>query len=124
MAEIIKTYTVTFASPHLVRRFERFLALLHFNSGFGHSGLFAMALDGDGDEKITLKNQLDKSMGYEVNAIGDVGGHIEIAMDDGYRCDKIDYDSSICKYKVHPSATLYKDREVVKVIPSRLWEDD
>ncbi len=55
MDEKTKTFTIT-TSPKLMKRIERFLALLHFNSSFGHSATFAMSLDGDGCEKVKVSD--------------------------------------------------------------------
>lgn len=43
--------TIT-ASPSVILRIERFLALLHLSSIWGHSCTAAMDIDGDGSEKV------------------------------------------------------------------------
>lgn len=110
-----KVFTIT-ASPDLIRRVERFLALLHFNSRFGHSGIFGMELDGDGHEKVTVE-PIDARLAHEVDAIGGVGYGIELARDNSYAGKQINRDSRSYWY-TGPAANLYKDGEVVKTIPS------
>lgn len=49
----LKQITVTItASPSVILRIERFLALLHLSSVWGHSCTAAMDIDGDGSEKV------------------------------------------------------------------------
>ena len=107
--EITKTFTVT-ASPNLINRLERFLALLHYNSSFGHSNLFAMHLDGDGSEKIVIKD-IGKFLAYEVDAIGGVGYDVEIANTLTYSGKFLDR-KRLCRWVVAPGAILYKDGEI------------
>lgn len=115
MNEETKTFTIT-TSPRLMKRIERFLALLHFNSGFGHSGMFGMSLDGDGCEKVKISD-LEKTLEHEVDAIGGVGYHVEVATDQGYTGYFIDQNKE-SKWVVRQSASLYKNEELVKTIPS------
>lgn len=51
--QVTKSFTIT-ASPTVMKRFERFLALLHYNSGWGHSANFVMPLDGDGADRFKV----------------------------------------------------------------------
>jgi hypothetical protein len=39
------------------QRFHRLLALLHYNSAWGHSSNFGMFLDGDGSDFFKLKDE-------------------------------------------------------------------
>lgn len=110
-----KTFTIT-APAALMRRVERFLALLHYNSGFGHSGLFAMPLDGDGSEKVKVEG-LDKRLAFEVDAIGGVGYDVEIANNESYSGRFLDRNRQ-AKWYTGPAANLYKEGEVAKTIPS------
>ncbi|MDP4224858.1 MAG: hypothetical protein Q8910_00610 [Bacteroidota bacterium] len=118
--KITKTYEITFSNKDVFNRFERFLSLLHFNSGFGHSGLFGMSLDGDGSEKINV-DRFDKRYMYEVDAIGGAGNGIEVALDNGYKIVPIDTNKE-CKYRVGPAANLYRDGEIIKTVPSCDWD--
>lgn len=104
------------ASPHVLERFERFLALLHHNSNFGHSGLFAMPLDGDGSEKISIE-PIPK-FANEVELISGVGGGVEIAHNDCY----IVQDTNTCSnsYIIKPVAALFKDGRFIRCSPSTL----
>lgn len=111
-----RTFTIT-ASAVLLRRIERFLALLHYNSGFGHSGLFAMPLDGDGNEKVKVDG-LDRRLAFEVDALGGVGYDVEIARDDSYSGRFLDRKRP-ARWYTGPAANLYKDGEIAKTIPSR-----
>ena len=111
-----RTFTIT-ASAVLLRRIERFLALLHYNSGFGHSGLFAMPLDGDGNEKVKVDG-LDRRLAFEVDALGGVGYDVEIARDDSYSGRFLDLKRP-ARWYTGPAANLYKDGEIAKTIPSR-----
>ena len=106
-------------SPEVMHRIERFLALLHFNSGFGHSGLFGMSLDGDGNEKVEVKN-LDSRLAYEVDAIGGVGYGIEIARSTSYTGKFINRDLKP-KWHTGPAANLYKEGNLKKTIPTSDW---
>ena len=116
MKSITKIFEIT-TSPRLMKRIERLLSLLHFNSSFGHSGLFGMSLDGDGNEKVQISN-LEKELGYEVDAIGGVGYDIEIATDRGYVGNFIDTKKK-SQWIVRRSASLYKNEELIKTVPSR-----
>jgi len=71
------------ASEEVMETFERFLALLHYNSRFGHSALFGMFLDGDGNGRFTVKNDLFKYR-HGVSAVGNIGYTAEIANSEGY----------------------------------------
>lgn len=80
--QITKTFTVT-ASKDVMKRFERFLALLHYNSSFGHSNHFGMYLDGDGPEKLRV-NEVNHELHREVELIGSTAYDVEIANTDNY----------------------------------------
>lgn len=55
MSTDTKQITVTITgSPNVILRIERFLALLHLSSIWGHSCTAAMDLDGDGSEKVRV----------------------------------------------------------------------
>lgn len=117
--KITRIFEIT-TSPNLMKRLERFLALLHFNGKFGHSGLFGMSLDGDGSEDITV-NDIDPDLSKDVNAIGGVGYHVEIARDNSYGGRFFDRKRR-CRWEVKRSATLYKDGEIHSTIPSQDWD--
>jgi|SRR6185312_2948635 len=113
-----KTFTIT-TSPELMQRIERFFALLHFNSNFGHSGTFGIPLDCDGNEKVKIE-PINKELGLQVGLVSGVGYDVEIANDKGY--------SGLFKDKTNrshwytrPGAVLYKDGAFVKTTPS--WDD-
>lgn len=118
--QITKKYEITFSDPYIMERFERLLALFHFNSSFGHSGMFGMSLDGDGPEKIKI-NSFSPKYCHEVDAIGDANYDIDIAIDNGYSGRYINKEKEP-KYKVGPAAFLSKDGDIVKVIPSCDWD--
>lgn len=120
--EVTKTFTVT-TSPELMARLERFLALLHFNSNFGHSGMFAMPLDGDGSEKIRVAELVGNAkLARQVDLIGGVGYDIEVARSVGYSGRFIDRerDNRWSVYGNDETATLMKNGEVVKEVPNVL----
>ncbi len=119
MKKETRVFEIT-ASSLLIKRIERFLAFLHFNSHFGHSGLFAMSLDGDGCEKVEIKG-LDKRLSHEVDAIGGVGYDIEIARDTKYSGAFID-SSKESKWYTGPSVNLYRDGDIVKTLPICDWK--
>lgn len=110
-----KTFTIT-TSPGIMRRIERFLALLHHNSRFGHSATFAMPLDGDGEDKVTVEPEPD--FAKEVSLIGGVGGSVEIAYNDAYSCMNLKPLGSRWLVKKMPLETkvpsLMKDDRIVK----------
>ena len=81
MSKITKEFTIT-TTKNVMKRFERFLAMIHHNSKFGHSGLFAMPVDGDGSDDITIVPKPE--FAKEVNITGGIGGNVEIAQDDCY----------------------------------------
>jgi len=110
-----KTFTVT-ATEEVMARFERFLALLHYNSSFGHTSLFAMHLDGDGSDRLQVK-EIDGNLAHEVDAIGGVGYNVEIAGNKKYYGVFIDHEKGAPWYTGN-AANLYKDGKVVKTIPS------
>jgi len=106
-------------SPVVMERIERFLALLHHNSNFGHSGLFAMPLDGDGNDKISVTPK--PSFANEVDLCGGIGGDVEIALNGGYTVQKIADMGS--RWYVKPAAALYKNDDLHKTVPSKIYRD-
>lgn len=80
--KIKKTFEIE-ATEEVMERFEKLLAMFHFNSRWGHSALFGMYLDGDGDDMFTVKD-IDEDRRYGVNAIGGVGYGVEVATSNGY----------------------------------------
>ena len=110
--KITKTFEIEVEGKELITRFERFLALLHYNGRFGHSALFGMFLDGDGDEKLTVKN-LDESLSREVNLIGGVGYDVEIANYSNYSGSFVDRKRE-SKWHTKPNRGLYKNGELIK----------
>lgn len=113
MKTIKKTYEIE-ASPDVIARFERFLALLHYNSRFGHSAYFGMPLDGDGSDTFTVDVDLSKYIN-EVDLIGGVGYNFEIALDNTYSCKKV---SNPTHYYKTQNNKLYRDNIVIKEIKS------
>lgn len=110
-----RAFTIT-TTPNLMKQVERLLALLHYNSIFGHSGLFAMSLDADGIEKISIEG-IDPKLAYEVELIGGVGYDVEIARGEGYGGAFLDRQRKRRWYTA-PPGTLYIDGQVKKTIPS------
>jgi hypothetical protein len=103
--KVTKTFTVT-ATPGVMRRFERFMALLHYNAGFGHSAHFAMFLDGDGWDKFELA-EVDKRLKNEVDVIGCVGRDVEIACTDKYIARSFRKDVPTSYWTEHEGTTAH-----------------
>ena len=78
---ITKTFTIT-TSADVMKRLERFFAMLHFNSNWGHSSFFGLFVDGDGADKITVDPKPTNH--EEVDLLGGVGFDVEIAQDNSY----------------------------------------
>ena len=116
MKTIKRTFEIS-TSEIMMERFERFLALLHHNSNLGHSGLFAMPLDGDGCEKIQISPK--PKFHHEVDICGGIGGDVEIAQDGCYTSRKTSPLSA--SYVVKPVAALYKNDELIKTVPSKIY---
>lgn len=116
--QITKTFTIT-TTPELINRLERFFALLHFNSNFGHSNLFGMWLDGDGPDRFKVDG-VDVSLSPEVSAIGGVGYGMEIAGKDCYGGQFIDRNRNPA-WDTAPPGDLFKDGKIIKRY--RLSED-
>ncbi len=110
-----KTFEIT-TSPAIMRKLERFFALLHWNSRWGHSAMFGLWLDGDGEDAVTVAPE----PGYsdEVGLIGGVGVIIEIAGYNGFSCCDTKEIGSNWQVKQMPvaqtAATLLKNDEIVK----------
>ncbi len=117
---ITKDFKVT-GSPEVILRFERFLAMLHFSSHWGHSATFAMGLDGDGPERLTVSPAPDKFRD-QYSLTSGIGGDIEIATAQGYTVCKMAEMGS--EWFVRASATLYKNGEAHKTAPHKLRDDD
>lgn len=111
--KITQTFEIT-AAPHVMERFERFLALLHHNSRFGHSGLFAMPLDGDGADTVEVSPK--PRYGHEVDLCGSIGGGVEIAHDNCYSA--LNTRPLTHSYVVKTGGVLYKDGKQLKAVPS------
>ena len=108
MEKIEKTFKIT-TSPEIMKRIERFFALLHWNSRFGHSGIFAMSLDGDGSEGVTVNPKPEHK--YEVDKIGSVGYDVEIVCDNGYHGLFKDKNRKT-SWMVQQVAALYKNGDI------------
>lgn len=113
-----KTFEIE-TSAEVMIRIERFLALLHHNSNYGHSGLFAMALDGDGAEKVRVSPA--PGFAHEVDLCGGIGGDVEIALNDGYTVKKVGSMGSC--WLVKPAGALYKNDELYKAVPGKIYRD-
>lgn len=118
MKHIKRTFEIE-TSPEVMERLERFFALLHHNSNFGHSGLFAMPLDGDGCDKVVVSPK--PRFAHEVDLAGSIGGDVEIAGNGCYTAKKTSSLNS--SWIVKPGAVLYKDDELHKAIPSAIYRD-
>ena len=115
---IEKTYLIKFSSEEVKSRFERLLAMLH-RAASGHSGTFAMPLDGDGSERIIVDG-LDKTIMYEAELIAGVGYDVEMANSKSYSGLFIDKNRQR-RWYTGPAANLYNDGDIVKTVPSRDW---
>jgi len=108
---VTRVFKIT-SNPAIMARIERFLALLHYNSRFGHSGIFAMALDGDGGgEKITVED-IDAKLSKEVDLIGSVGYDVETARDKSYGGKFIDR-NRLSAWETRSPGELYRNGELV-----------
>lgn len=79
MKTITKTFEIT-ATPDVMKRFERFLALMHYNGG--HSATFGMPFDGDGSD--VLKTNPPPENNEDRKYIGGFGPELEIAYNNSY----------------------------------------
>ena len=109
--KIKKTFEIE-ADEETMERFERFLALLHYNSRFGHSSCFAMELDGDGWGKFTA-SPINKEYKNDVDLIGGVGGSAEVASNGRYVAKKIE---ALGAYYQAKNGKLYRNEKVIKEI--------
>lgn len=107
-------------SAAVMERIERFLAFLHHNSSTGHSGLFAMSLDVDGEEKVTVSPK--PGFVHEVGLCGGVGGDIEIAVNNGYTVKRMAEMGA--HWQVKAAAAVYRDGELHSAAPSKLYEEE
>lgn len=112
MERIVKTFEIE-TSIDVMRRIERFFALLHHNSNYGHSSTFAMPLDGDGADKVKVTPT--PGFAQEVDAIGGVGGSVEIAYSDSFTCKDLHDLSS--HWNTRMVAGLFKNGKLMKTIP-------
>lgn len=81
--KVVKSYTIGFSSDRVRRRFERLVMMMDFSSKVGHSGTFAMPLDGDGSDVVSC-DDLEPGLNNGVSRGGSIGFHVEIAYDDSY----------------------------------------
>lgn len=119
---VTKTFTVTASDFIVMHRFERLLAMLHFNSNFGHSSIFGIPLDADGSDKIRVA-EIDKNLGRQVGLLAGIGYDVELAGDGNYSGKFIDRQRPGGRWLVKPSpvegaAELYKDGQFVKTSPA------
>lgn len=104
-----KIFTIT-ASANVMRRFERFLALLHCNASWGHSANFVMPLDGDGSDRFKVHDFKPEYI-KDVEHIGSVGYGFEIALDDAYTTrDGV----ATPRHYLAKNGQLLRDGEVIK----------
>lgn len=95
-----KTYTIT-ASPDVHRRLERFLALLHYNAG--HSAIFGMQFDGDGQDRVNVDPAPDVALAQPAQRIGSALDGLEYVGGDGnYRAVPIS-DRVTYRYREFPA---------------------
>lgn len=83
VATINKTFEIT-ATPEVMARFERLLALMHYSALWGHSATFAMAIDGDGADNFTIEPKPSEEIRKQVGLTTGIGGSLEVAMTHGY----------------------------------------
>lgn len=107
--QITCTFTIT-TSKGVMERFKRFLALLHWNSRFGHSSTFAMFLDGDGNDQVTVEPE--PGFSKEVNLIGAVGHEVEIAGTNNFSTIAANRDAN--RYSTASVAVLKRGDEVIQ----------
>ncbi len=79
MSTVEKVYKIT-ASENVHRRFNAFLAFMHYNAG--HTGTFAMSFDGDGSDVLKVDPAPPKELVRKMHLIG-VGDYVECANQDG-----------------------------------------
>lgn len=84
---IKKTLTIS-ADAETWAKFERFLALMHYNAG--HSAIFGMAFDGDGADTLKVDPAPDEALRKPAQRIGDAGPELEIAGVNSYTARKLD----------------------------------
>lgn len=75
---VTKSFKITTATPDTMKKFERFLSLLHYNGG--HSGVFAMSFDGDGHEKMEVDPPPDKELAKGKDGVA--GADVELVRED------------------------------------------
>lgn len=74
------------ADKYTMVRFKRLLYMMQHASNVGHSGLFAMSVDGDGIEYIEVDGIDFKSLPEIIEGYQKYGGQdVEIATIDGYK---------------------------------------
>ena len=112
MKRIKQTFEIE-TSPEVMERIERFFALLHHNSNFGHSATFGMWLDGDGSDKVSVSPK--PRYAKEVDLIGGVGGSIEIAGNNCYTC--CDTKKLASDWYVMTTGSLYKNGDLHSTYP-------
>jgi hypothetical protein len=107
MEKITRTFTIT-APEDVMERFERFLALMHFNAG--HTATFCMPFDGDGADtlRVTPSVTLEKYK-EDSQKIAHCGPEFEIAGDNCYRAVSGDYTRG--QYRVINGKTQRYNRE-------------
>lgn len=112
MQQIKKTFEIT-ATPEVMARFERLLALMHYSALWGHSATFAMAVDGDGADRFSVDPKPEEELRKQIGLITGVGGSLEIAMTEGYTAKNTE--SLKSKWYVDAEG-LYKDNALYKSI--------
>ena len=89
-------------SQALIDKFLRLLAMLHRSSSVGHSGLFAMWLDGDGADRFEVEpKDFIEPYFKGANAVSNVGYDVETACTVGF--------SGVFVNRARVSKWAYKD---------------
>ena len=101
---IAKTFTIE-TNPEMMTKIERFMAMIHYNSNWGHTSTFGLPVDGDGGDHINVQ-EVDDKYRAGVNAIGNVGYPLELALSDGFGAYSIDMDKSFWKAR---NGKLFRD---------------
>jgi len=107
-----KIFTIM-APSKIMRRLERFFALLNWYSNNNESTICAMSLDAKGSECIRVENIFNNQLQHEVKAISLCNFDINIAYDDSYSGGELLNEQN--HYHTRPVATLYKNNEIIYI---------
>jgi hypothetical protein len=90
-----KTFTVKVQGSDAIAAMDNFFALIHHATHVGHSGVFAVPLDGDGDARVTVDPAPDPETRKRAERVSAAAVDIEQAGMRSFRGKRLKKDAKV-----------------------------